>query len=212
MNAIKDWIINHDDRWSFVILYVGGAVLLSVFMSLFWVILLMAGNFALKVYRNYLAAKPMPLLTSLWQVKLDIGLIFFALVIGLYSDHIFGALGLSQAARAGQAVRSLQMVTRFGIIERGLKIFFLTIDDQARLVNAVVKARKKKKLVVDVPPEALPEPESSLPSYPWKFRGKGDIFSLSFGLVCIALLVFAPVILGKPAAETAQHILWQLKP
>ncbi len=69
MDAFKNWIRDHDDRWSFVILYVGGAVALSVFMNLFWVILLMTGNFCLKIYRNYLVAKPLPVLTSLWQVN-----------------------------------------------------------------------------------------------------------------------------------------------
>lgn len=212
MNALKDWIKDHDDRWSFVFLYVGGAVALSVFMNLFWVAMLMAGNFCLKSYRNYLVAKPRPLLTSLWQVKLDIGLVFFALVIGLYADHIFAALGLSQAARAGQAVRGLQMVTRFGVIERGLKVFFLTIDDQARLVNAVVKARKKKRQTVAIPDEAIPEPEAHEPAYPWKYWGKGDIFSVGFGLVCLSLIFAAPLMLGLAPGEVAGHILRQLTP
>ena len=193
-------------------LYVGGAVALSVFMNLFWVILLMAGNFLLKIYRNYLVAKPRPILTSLWQVKLDIGLIFFALAIGLYADHVFAALGLSQAARAGQAVRGLQMVTRFGVIERGLKIFFMTIDDQARLVNAVVKARKKKRQLVAIPDEAIPEPEAHEPSYPWKSWGKGDIFSVAFGLTCLSFILAAPLVLGSSADSVADNILWQLKP
>lgn len=212
MDALKDWIRDHDDRWSFVILYVGGAVALSVFMNLFWVVLLMTGNFCLKIYRNYLVEKPLPVLTSLWQVKLDIGLIFFALVIGLYADHIFSALGLSQAARAGQAVKGLQMVTRFGVIERGLKVFFMTIDDQARLVNAVVKARKRKRSIVAVPEDALPEPEAHEPSYPWKSWGKGDVFSVSFGLVCFALILASPLILGVPAGEIVDSISGQLTP
>lgn len=212
LNAIKDWIRDHDDRWSFVILYVGGAVALSVFMNLFWVIMLMAGNFCLKIYRNYLVGKPRPFLTSLWQVKLDIGLIFFALVIGLYADHIFAALGLSQAARAGQAMRGLQMATRFGVIERGLKVFFMTIDDQARLVNAVVKARRKKQRLVDIPAEAIPEPEAQEPAYPWRYWGKGDIFSVTFGLVCASLVLSAPWVLDSSAQEIAGKILLQLSP
>jgi len=212
VDALKDWIKDHDDRWSFVLLYVGGAILLSVFLNLFWVVMLMAGNFCLKVYRNFLVAKPQPFLTSLWQVKLDIGLIFFALAIGLYADHIFAALGLSQAARAGQAVRGLQMATRFGVIERGLKVFFMTIDDQARLVNAIVKARSKKKSRVDIPEEAIPEPEAHLPSYPWKRWGKGDIFSVTFGLTCVGLIAAAPWILDMPPMEIGHLILWQLKP
>ncbi len=33
---LYDWIVNHDDRKSFVILYILLAVLLSAFVSLFW--------------------------------------------------------------------------------------------------------------------------------------------------------------------------------
>lgn len=181
-------------------------------MNLFWVILLMTGNFCLKIYRNYLVAKPLPFLTSLWQVKLDIGLIFFALVIGLYADHIFAALGLSQAARAGQAVRGLQMVTRFGVIERGLKVFFMTIDDQARLVNAVVKARKRKRNLVAIPDEAVPEPEAHEPAYPWKSWGKADVFSVAFAMTCLSLILASPLILGVSAGAIADSILAQLTP
>lgn len=210
-DTLRNWVREHDDRWSFVILYVGGAVALSLFTNLFWVMMLMAGNFILKIYRNYLVDKPLPVLTSLWQVKLDISLIFFAIVIGLYAEHVFAALGLSQAARAGQAVRGIQMATRFGIIERGLKVFLMTIDDQARLVNAVVKARRKKQ-DVEVPVEAIPEPEASEPSYPWRKWGKGDVFTFAFGGVCITLILLSPWITGVSAEQAMDTILQQIAP
>ena len=213
LESIKNWIKDHDDRWSFVILYVGGAVCLSVFMNLFWVVMLMTGNFFLKFYRNCLLAMPKPLLTSLWQVKLDIALVIFALMIGLYAEHVFAALGLSQAARAGQAVRGLQMATRFGLIERGLKVFLMTIDDQARLVNAVVKARKKKKSgQIVVPEEALPEREEEDVSLPWKKWGKGDVFSVAFGAVCLCLILMAPVLTGHTYHGLSADIVSQLHP
>ncbi len=213
MESLRNWIKDHDDRWSFVILYVGGAVCLSVFLNLFWVVMLMTGNFFLKLYRNYLLMLPRPLLTSLWQVKLDIALVIFALMIGIYAEHVFAALGLSQAARAGQAVRGLQMATRFGLIERGLKVFLMTIDDQARLINAVVKARKKKHGVnIVVPEDALPEPEEDDIRLPWKKWGKGDVFSFAFGGVCLLLISAAPLLIDHSYHEIFGNIVRQLHP
>ena len=212
METLKEWIKEHDDRWSFVILYVGGAVCLSVFLNLFWVVMLMTGNFFLKLYRNYLLAFEKPLLTSLWQVKLDIALVIFALMIGIYAEHVFAALGLSQAARAGQAVRGLQMATRFGLIERGLKVFLMTIDDQARLVNAVVKARKKKKGQIVVPEAALPEADDGYNGLPWKQWSKGDVFSFAFGGICLALICGAPLLIDHSYDEIFGNIVRQLHP
>ncbi len=217
MESVRNWIREHDDRWSFVFLYVGGAVALSIFMNLFWVMMLMAGNFLLKIYRNYLVGKPAILLTSLWQVKLDIALILFAFVIGVYSEHVFAALGLSQAARAGQAVRGLQMATRFGIIERGMKVFLMTVDDQARIVNAIVKARKKKQAGGEACIEAAaipePQPESGEPDYPWRARwGKGDIFTFTFGGTCATLLLLAPSLTGRETGAVIQALLAQISP
>lgn len=212
MKGFVNWIREHDDRWSFVLLYVGGAILLSVFTNLFWVTMLMTGNFFLKLYRNTLVGKPQPLLSSLWQVKLDISLVIFAVMLGLYAEHVFAALGLSQAARAGQAVRGIQMATRFGLIERGLKVFLLTIDDQARLVNAIVKARRKKQGQIEVTPEMIPEPEAHEPDRPWKKWGKGDVFTFVFAGVCFTLVLLAPFILGLEPGEVAMHIIMQLSP
>lgn len=212
MERVRNWIKDHDDRWSFVILYVGGAVALSILTNLFCVVLLMTGNFFLKAYRNYLVGKPAIFRTSLWQVKLDISLVLFALVIGLYADHVFAALGLSQAARAGQAVRGLQLATRFGIIERGLKVFLMTIDDQARLINAVAKARRKKKAAIDITPDMIPEPEANEPAYPWEKWGKGDIFTFVFGGTCATLILSAPLAMEVSMADVLNSIIMQLSP
>lgn len=212
MDHIKDWIRDHDDRWSFTFLYIGGAIALSVFTNLFWVVMLMACNFLLKIYRNYLVAKPAVFRTALWQVKLDISLILLALVIGLYAEHVFAALGLSQAARAGQAMRGVQMAARFGIIERGLKVFLMTVDDQARLVNAVMKARRKRQTDINITPEMIPEPEAAEPAFPWRVWGKGDIFTFAFGGTCAALILLAPSITGMAYPELAAAILKQLHP
>lgn len=208
-----DWVREHDDRWSFVVLYVGGAILLSVFTNLFWVAMLMGCNFMLKVYRNRLVGKPHPVLSSLWQIKLDLTLIVFSLTLSLYSGQFMAALGLSQAARAGQAVRGLQMATRFGLIERALKVFFMTVDDFARLIGAIAKAvRSKKAVQVNITPEMLPEPEADEPDRPWEKWGRGDVFTFLFGGICVTLLLLAPALTGLDPAVVVAHIVTELSP
>lgn len=208
-----DWVRDHDDRWSFVALYVGGAIILSVFTNLFWVSMLMAGNFLLKVYRNRLVGKPYPVLSSLWQIKLDIALILFSLALGLYTGELIAALGLSQAARAGQAVRGLQMATRFGLIERALKVVLMTVDDFARLVGAIAKAlRNKKNATVRITSEMVPEPEADEPDRPWEKWGKGDVFTFLFGGICVTLILLAPTLTGLDPAVVVTHIVTELSP
>jgi hypothetical protein len=143
MTTALHWVRDHDDRLSFVLLYIGGAIALSVWLNLFWVAMLMLGHFALEIFRGHLLKAERPIFHALWEVKLDIGLLLFALVVALYADHVLALLGLGQAARAGQAARGLQAVAKFGIVERALRILVLTMDDIARLVQAVIKFRKK---------------------------------------------------------------------
>lgn len=132
--SFKSWIDEHDERWSFILFYVGAAILLSIYATLFWVTLLMLCHYGLEIWRHYVIKAAHPILHALWEVKLDVALILFAFVITLYSDMVMAALGIGQAARAGQAVRGAQMLTRFAVIERALRIFFLTVDDITRVL------------------------------------------------------------------------------
>lgn len=214
---VQRWVKNHDERWSFILLYVGGAIILSVYTNLFWVSLLMLGHFGLEIWRHIIIRVDKPLLQALWHVKLDIALVMFALVIALYAEMVMAALGIGQAARAGQAVRGAQMLTRFAIIERGLRIFFLTVDDMARIALIVWKVIKGKNGKANRDMEDAraklreeeerihPEPESGKLS-------KGDIFSLGFGGVCLALILLAPIITGAGVLGTVEVILTELRP
>ncbi len=215
-NSIVTWIRDHDDRWSFIAVYILGAMALSVFMNLFWVMMLALVHVTLKTIRNMIVDQPAPFLSALWQVKLDIALILFAVTISVYSHHLFAALGLGQAAR-GAAI-----ATRFGIIERGLKVFFMTIDDQARLVGAALKLARRSRAVekenAHLPdlPEVVAEsgidPEPYTHTLPWKKVGKGDYFAMGFALLCLTLLVSSPALLGIEPAAALQTILHEISP
>ncbi len=219
--SINHWIEHHDERWSFILLYVGGAIALSVYTNLFWVVLLMLGHFGLEVWRHVIIKVNKPVIHALWHVKLDIALVFFALVVALYADMVMAALGLGQAARAGQAVRGAQMLTRFAIIERGLRIFFLTVDDLARVAHIIWKTFGKRGQSVAVTEAAMEDArekirqEEPMPVHgiwPWQSFSKGDIFSLGFGSLCLLLIIMAPAITGHGVSETLAVLLDELRP
>lgn len=211
------WLDEHDQRWSFIVFYVGTAIVLSVYASLFWVVMLMLGHYGLEVWRHYVIGIPQPLLHALWHVKLDIALVLFALVIALYAGLVMGVLGLGQAARAGQAVRGAQMLTRLAIIERGLRIFFLTVDDIARVALIVWKTMRGKngqtEQEMDNARLILKKEEERI--HPKQESGKlsmGDIFSLLFGAICFALILASPWIKGLGISETFMLVVSELKP
>lgn len=207
MVAVRQWIEDHDDRLSFVILYIGGAVALSILLNLFWVIVLMLAHFALEIVRGHLLGAKRPLAHALWEVKLDIALVLFALVVALYADHVLALLGLGQAARAGQATRGLQAAARFGIIERTLRIVVLTADDAFRLVQAALKLRSRSAAT------AAPAPLATAPATSGGTGlGTGDIVSLAFGAVCLALILLAPDIIGTTPDAVASQILHEVSP
>lgn len=214
---VKRWVRDHDDRWSFILFYVGAAILLSVFANLFWVVLLMLGHYAVEIWRHYVIEVKNPFLQALWHVKLDIALVLFALVIALYAELVMAALGIGQAARAGQAVRGAQMLTRFAIIERGLRIFFLTVDDMARIGVIIWKAlcgkNGKNDSDMAAARQQLKVEEKKIHPEPRDGKlTKGDIFSLSFGSLCLTFILSAPWITGAGINETIMTLMGELSP
>lgn len=204
-----NWVRDHDDRLSFVILYIGGAIALSIWLNLFWVIVLMLVHFVLEIVRGRLLGARRPLAHALWEVKLDIALVLFALVVALYSDHVLGLLGLGQAARAGQATRGLQAAARFGVIERTLRIVVLTSDDVLRLVQAAFRLRSRSSAAASLAPAAA---QAAAPPPARASIGAGDVASLAFGALCLLLLVLAPRITDAEPDAVISHLLHEISP
>lgn len=214
-NSIYHWIKDHDERWSFILLYVGGSVFLSIFLNLFWVVLLMALNLSLKVVRNLLIKLPMPLAHALWQIKLDVALIMLSLLFILYGDQLFAALGLAQVTRTGQVVRGAQMATRAGAIQRGIRVLMMTMDDMTRIARILIKSffRPQGSRVTSTGHE-LEEAfmEDAGDTTPWKNPERGDVFSLAFGGLCILLIVMSPVLTHKSITDIGAQLFKAVNP
>jgi hypothetical protein len=146
--SLRDWVRNHDESWIFVAVYLGLAVGLSVFVSLFWLVVVAGLHFVLEIFRQrfYRVGRKSVVLHALWEVKLDVGLVLLALMLVLYIDVVLGILGIQSAARAAAVTRAGARVgTRAAAWERNLRTFLLTVDEMLRVGHAAVLLRRKRK-------------------------------------------------------------------
>jgi hypothetical protein len=178
-----DWVRNHDESWLFVAIYIGLAVGLSVFVSLFWLVAVGVFHLALELMRQayYRETWTATVLHAWWEIKMDVGLILLALTLVLYLEVVLGLLGLQSAARAAAATRvahagarggsraaqagarAAQTAARAGsragatgsAIEQWVRGFLLAVDEMARVTYATLVARKKKVVVEEGPDVAV---------------------------------------------------------
>lgn len=185
--GIRNWILNHDESWLFIIGYIGLAVVLSIWISLFWLVAVVAVHFVFELLRQQqLRTSPAAvILETLWELKLDMALVLFALVISLYMEVVLGVVGLQSAARAGAATQaSLRGGARFAAWQRIIRGVLLSVDDAAQVVRVAGGGGD----------EAEPEEEEPASMWGgWAGRwGKVDWISISLGLASLALIFLAP--------------------
>lgn len=203
-SAVHEWIVNHDDSWLFIVLYIGLAVTLSLAISLFWLVVVVGAHAALEWYVHW-REHPSTLHTAArvaWEIKLDVALVFFALALGVYMEFVMGVAGLSAAARGAQATG------RFIAWQRALRGILLTVDDVAQVARAAAASRGKGK--------AQDEDEDELPKIGWGgWTAKwsfGDKVSLGIGNACLLLIVLSPFITGMTVSEVIDIIAMELHP
>lgn len=203
---IRQWIINHDDSWWFIVPYIGLAVILSIVLSLFWLVMVVLVHVLLELARQWMA-KPdasigAVISRTLWEVKLDIGLVLFALVLALYMELALGVLGLGHATRAGALAGS-----RVLVFQRVLRAILMSLDDMALLARAVMARGKGKN------DEETEQPEIEVPESGWGGHwSRGDYFSIGFGVISFLLIVFAPIITHHDVETTLETLAQELQP
>jgi hypothetical protein len=166
VGPIRRFIIDHDDKWLFTVSYIGAAVLLSIWISLFWLLVVVGVHFAFELARcrHHAHSWSSALAVSAWEVKLDVALVAFALALAVYMDVLLGVAGLQGAARVGaNAGRAVRGGTRFMVWKRVLRGVLLSVDDAAQVGRAALRARRKKRGEpddeTDDEPENQPENE-----------------------------------------------------
>jgi hypothetical protein len=131
MGAVRAWILQHDESWLFTISYVGLAVVLSIWISLFWLVAVVGVHFILEwIRQSHFAERSRDVLRrSLWELKLDGALILFAFALTAYLEVILGMAGLAGASRMG-----LQAGARFAGWSRVLRGVLLSLVSVPTLV------------------------------------------------------------------------------
>jgi hypothetical protein len=199
--VLPGWVHDHDDRWIWTAFYVGGAVVLSIWISLFWLVVLVMLHGLMEWLRHRLVDREVVgvAVRVCWELKLDIALVLFAFVVALYMDLILGAAGLGGAARVGA-----QAASRAGAWARAIRGVLLTVDDVAQVAR-VLASRGKSKDDGDGPPIGYWGGWTQ----PW---GIGGRVSVGLGVVSLALILLAPLLTDQPPGEVFWTILGELHP
>jgi hypothetical protein len=193
------WISDHDDKWAFTVTYIGLSIILSIAISLFWLLVVVLIHVALEWIALKNRKEPQLLQNLFWHLKLDLGLVLFALCLSIYMDTAFGLVGLGAAARTGA-----QVGTRFIIWQRALRGILLTLDDAAQVSKIVLSKINSNK-------EDADSIETSVS--PWKDRWSlGDWISLILLIGCLLLIFLSPLILGDSVLEIAYILAKELHP
>jgi hypothetical protein len=221
MPTFQDWLHTHDERWSFILPYVLGAVLISIFLGMFWVAVLMLAHFGLEIVRFRALGVPTPGLHGLWHTKLDFGLVLVALAIAVYAQALFAVLG------AGYAARGAQVAARFGVVQRTLRVALLTFDEVLLFARAVWRATRRAPAGAAAAPPPRPAcpveaqahdaaqaqaRERALGINPWRYANTGDWVSLALAPACVLAILAAPAVTGHDAQAIVEILLHELRP
>jgi hypothetical protein len=209
--SFEEWVINHDESWLFVGLYVGLAVVLSIWISLFWLVVVVAihAGFEWVRQRRLRQGFRPRLLETLWEVKLDIALVLFALALSLYMEVILGIVGLHAASRAGAA--TLRGGARFAAWEQVIRGFFLTVDDAAQVARALAAKSNPDEELSEAEAEVLVTPASWWGSWAAEW-GKGDWIAIGMTVICVVMMLLATTLTDHSWSTVAVTLLEELHP
>jgi hypothetical protein len=214
--TLRDWIRDHDESWIFVVVYLGLAVGLSVFVSLFWLVVVAALHLGLELIRQnfYRDGAREVVLHALWEIKLDVGLILLALALVLYVEVVLGILGIQSASRAAAATRAgARIGARAAAWERNLRTFLLTADEMVRIGHAAFMIRRKGRAKGSDGEAPEGRPLRSPPRAPWAQRwGMGDRFGIGMIVVGALLIGVAPWLTYHDVGSALAALIHELRP
>jgi hypothetical protein len=196
----RRWLVDHDNRVTFTILYITLALVLSMAISMFWLAAVVAAHGVIEFWSLGKAGiRDHRLARTLWHIKLDIVLVLAALWIGLYIDLLFGVAGISAAARTGT-----QAAARFVAWQRTIRGVLLSADEAALAAKAAFGGGKDN--------GASAHPRQA-PPLPWRQRWSlGDRLTIGTGVVLLALILLTPVITDHSVAEALAILAEDLHP
>lgn len=197
VGPVRRWIIHHDDSKVFLFGYVGLSVVLTLWVSLFWLIAMVGLHFALEwvkkrhdgtggIWRTFTWV--------MWDIKLDALLIVVAMVLVVYSSVTIGAAG------AGGLSRLSLFGFRFSKLGAGLRgVMPLPFKDLVlatriigvRKIDRSEILRRRAELKVKGPSDRARARRIAACRYPWqaKWSMADRIGAAFFCINVLAILV-----------------------
>jgi hypothetical protein len=183
ISPLRRWIIDHDQSWLFTFGYVGLALVLSIWISLFWLVFVVLIHGVLEwIRQSHADPRPTGVMARVaWELKLDAALILFALALSAYMDVVLGLTGLGGAAKLAQAG------TRAAGWTKAIRGALLSVDDAAQIARALFKKSG--------PSSGAENPNPFCYWGGWNQKwSRGNCLTLVFGLLCIILILIAPLL------------------
>jgi hypothetical protein len=213
LGAVRQWILAHDERFSFAAVYILLAVGLSLFVSLFWLLVIVAIHVVFewlkKRYQGYERMGHAAVWT-LWDTKFDLALALFAFVLAAYAGVSFGVAGAQSAGRLGVLASRLGPITRGFAAARVIlfrlwfaaRVIIIRKADMARatalakLAEQQAAANAAENVTAELDGQNSAKNMGLIPQVlPWKTQWtRGDRIALAFIGLNVILLVLAPVV------------------
>lgn len=202
-SRLVEWILHHDESRAFVAGYIGLALVLSIWIGLFWLVAVVAVHLLFETIKQHDAdRRPLGVAARvLWELKLDLALVLFALALSVYLEVVLGLAGLSAGARVG-----LQSGARFAAWQKVLKGVLLSVDDAAQVGRALLTRRGGSPS-----DDESSEPFALWGGWPgrWSF---GDRLAVGLGALCLTLLLAAPMLTDHTWPSLVSVLAAELRP
>ena len=192
---MRRWLLEHDHRVGFTVTYIGLALVLSMTISMFWLVAVVTAHGVLEYWTLGKAGPGDHRLgRTLWHIKLDIMLVLAALWLGLYIDLLFGVAGLGAAARTGA-----QVSTRIVAWQRTIRGVLLSVDEAALAAKAALGGKGDAANLDRAARRQTP--------LPWRGRWSwGDRLTIGAAVIFAVMILLTPVLTDHGPME-ALHIL-----
>lgn len=222
MNKIIKWVADHDNKKVFIVLYISISLVLSIAISLFWLLFAVLIHFLFELVgqsQKQVNGKSV-LLESLWETKLDFALVMFAWWLAIYLDFIFGVAGIGAAARVGAQTASragqvggkaVEASARMAAWSRIIRAVLLSLDDLGNALKAIYQSRARKNQVEEESTGKIPEQKLDPPdetgslvthSSSWIAKWKAiDYIGVVLFCLCFFLILLAPKLIGVSLPE-----------
>jgi hypothetical protein len=206
---MTDWINNHDEKLSFTVAYVGASVILSLFVSIFWLIPIVLVHGFLE-WKKAKALNVNRMRYVLLHLKLDIALIIFSLWLSVYIEASFGLLGIGSASRVASRGATVSRIAagsrvaakggaRILAWQNAIRGVLITLDDVAQLIRGVSRVKNRE------------NGNSSSPLSSEKLTLL-DYTIIGVSLLFILSLLFAPYLVGMEYSQVLEILKSELTP